>query len=265
MNKTCFVLLVFLIAFGKLHAQNSSPKRFHVIALYENGGHHIAYSKAARMWLDKLAADSNFAIDYINKTDSIDDEFLSRYQLFIQLDYPPYAWTKNAEQAFIKYIGQGKCGWIGFHHATLLGEFDGYPMWQWFSDFMGGIKFKNYIPDFADGKVKVEDAKHPCMKGLPKEFVINKEEWYTYDKSPRANVKVLASVDESTYTPATDTKMGDHPVVWTNPKYAARNIYIFMGHAPQLFDNAAYTTLFRNAIFWAAQGRKSLPLGHGEH
>jgi len=43
------------------------------------------------------------------------------------------------------------------HHATLLGEFDGYPMWTWFSGFMGGIRFKNYIPDFAAARVKVED------------------------------------------------------------------------------------------------------------
>ena len=34
-------------------------------------------------------------------------------------------------------------------------------------------------------------------------------EWYTYDKSPRPNVRVLASVDEATYTPASDIKMGD--------------------------------------------------------
>jgi hypothetical protein len=46
--------------------------------------------------------------------------------------------------------------------------------------------------------------------------------------------------------------MGDHPVVWTNPHVKARNIYIFMGHHPNLFDNPSYTTLVRNAIFWAA-------------
>src|SRR5260370_35852541 len=37
------------------------------------------------------------------------------------------------------------------------------------------------------------------------------EEFYTYDKPPRANVRGLASVDEKTYTPNTDIKMGDHP------------------------------------------------------
>jgi type 1 glutamine amidotransferase len=48
--------------------------------------------------------------------------------------------------------------------------------------------------------------------------------------------------------------MGDHPVVWSNPQVKARNVYIFMGHSPDLFDNEAYKKLFRNAIFWASGG-----------
>jgi type 1 glutamine amidotransferase len=83
-------------------------------------------------------------------------------------------------------------------------------------------------------------------------LIVKQEEWYTYNISPRPNVKVLASVDESTYSPNSDIKMGDHPVVWTNPKVKARNVYIFMGHSPVLFQDEAYKTLFRNAIFWAA-------------
>lgn len=226
--------------------------KFRVLALAENSGHHIQYSKVARVWLDKLAADSNFSIDYIITTDSIDEAYLKNYQLFIQLDYPPYAWKDKAVKAFEKYIAEGRGGWIGFHHATLLGEFDGYPMWEWFFHFMGDIKWKDYIPDFAAGDVKVEDLSHPVMKGVPSSFHIEKEEWYTYDKSPRPNVHVIASVDESSYTPVSVKKMGDHPVVWTNKNYKARNVYIFMGHSPDLFGDENYKTLFRNAIFWAA-------------
>ena len=243
----CYFFAVISIA---THAQRA-PK-FKVIALYENGGHHILYSKTAKIWLDKLAADSNFSIDYIQNTDSLDDNFLSKYQLFIQLDYPPYAWKDRAVESFQRYIKEGRGGWIGFHHATLLGEFDGYPMWQWFSEFMGDIRYKNYIPTFAGAKVNVEDATHPAMNGIASSFMIEKEEWYTYNKSPRPNVHVIASVDEHTYSPDSDIKMGDHPVIWTNLDYKARNIYIFMGHSPDLFNNAAYRTIFRNSIFWAA-------------
>ncbi|MFT3935607.1 MAG: ThuA domain-containing protein [Chitinophagaceae bacterium] len=247
-----FCLLITLISLSspKIVAQNNKPK-FAVLAIAENGGHHIEYSKAAKIWLNKLAADSNFTIHYIENANSINDTMLSHYQLFLQLDYPPYGWPANAVKAFQQYIEKGKGGWIGFHHATLLGEFDGFPMWDWFSQFMGGIRYKNYIASFVSAIIHTEDKKHPVMKGVPDSFTIAKDEFYIYDKSPRPNVHVIANVDESSYTPASTITMGDHPVIWTNKKMKARNIYIFMGHSPDLFDNSAYTTLFRNAIFWA--------------
>ena len=248
MQKSLLTLVFFSLFVSTVIAQ----PRFRALVLFENGGHHLAFTNRAQPWLDKLVADSNFIIQYIQNTDSINKTFLSRFDVFIQLDYPPYGWKADAMDAFIDYMEKGKGGWIGLHHATLLGEFDGYPMWSWFSGFMGGIRFKNYIPDFAAALVKVEDAEHPCMKNLPPQFTINKEEWYTYDKSPRDHMHVLASVDESTYVPNSSIKMGDHPVVWTNDHIAARNVYIFMGHGPDLFDNPFYTTLLKNAIFWAA-------------
>lgn len=99
----------------------------------------------------------------------------------------------------------------------------------------------------------ITGSTHPVLKGVPAIFKVKTEEWYTYDKSPRPNVHVLANVDEQSYVPVSDKKMGDHPVIWTNPTYKAKNVYIFMGHSPDLFINAAYLTLFRNAIFWAVQ------------
>lgn len=235
------------------------PPRFRVLAIYENGGHHIEYSRRAIRWLNKLAADSNFRIDYITGTKNINDEFLAKYRLIIQLDYAPYAWETAAMTAFQHYIEQGRGGWIGFHHASLLGEFDGYPMWQWFSEFMGGIRWKDYIARFASATVHVEDSRSPIMQGVPDSFRVQKEEWYTWDKDPRLNVHVLASVDESSYRPDTTIKMGDHPVIWSNEKMKARNVYIFMGHSPVLFEDTVYKRIFRNAIFWAA----AKPVGNG--
>ncbi|WP_158752187.1 ThuA domain-containing protein [Acidobacterium sp. S8] len=248
-----FILLFACIGMAKAAAPNPAAPTFRVVALAEAGGIHQPFVEAAKVWLNREAVEHNFTVDYIQNTDKIDDAFLSHYQLFIQLNYPPYNWTPTAAAAFIKYIEAGRGGWIGFHHATLLGEFDGFKMWPWFSDFMGGIRFKDYIPSFADGTVTVEDTSHPVMNGVTTPFVIKHEEWYTWDKSPRPNVHVLATVDENTYSPDTKIKMGgDHPVIWTNEHYKARNIYIFMGHHPDLFENTAFATIFRNSIFWAA-------------
>ena len=227
--------------------------KFNIIALAEANSIHRPFVDAAKIWLQKQAAENNLSIEYIENTDQIDDAFLSRFQLFIQLDYPPYGWTPRAVSAFTRYIEKGRGGWIGFHHATLLGEFDGYQMWPWFSQFMGGIRFRDYIPKFATATVVVEGHSHPVMANVPPSFVVEQEEWYTYDKSPRPNVHVLAHVDEATYSPDTPTKMGgDHPVIWTNEHMKARNVYIFMGHHPELFQNSAFTTIFHNAILWAA-------------
>jgi type 1 glutamine amidotransferase len=245
------IALLFLISAGLSMGEDASVK-FRVVALAEAGGIHRPFVDAAKAWLSKEAADQNFSVDYIQDTNKIDDAFLSHYQLFIQLNYPPYGWTPTAVAAFTKYIEEGRGGWIGFHHATLLGEFDGYGIWPWFSQFMGGIRFIDYIPKFATATVVVEDSSHAVMKNVGKTFVVDQEEWYTYDKSPRPNVRVLARVDESTYSPDTRTKMGDHPVIWTNEHYKARNVYIFMGHHPELFQNFAFTTIFRNSILWAA-------------
>ena len=244
------LILPGLISADSLIAQPARP-RFKAIAIAEAGGIHKPFVDAAKLWLGKLAAAENFSVDYIQDTNRIDDRFLSQYQVFIQLNYPPYGWTPRDEAAFVKYIDAGG-GWVGLHHATLLGEFDGFPMWTWFSQFMGGIRFTQYVAKFAAAKVYVEDPQHPAMKGVPDSFVVDDEEWYTYDKSPRPNVHVLARVDESTYTPDTPIKMGDHPVIWTNLQHQGRNIYIFMGHHPELFQNPAFTTIFRNSILWAA-------------
>jgi hypothetical protein len=245
------LVILLLVCRSTVLAQGQQP-RFRVIALAEENSIHRPFVDAVRVWLEKEAVAGKFSIDYIHNTVKIDDTFLSRYQLFIQLDYPPYDWTPTAASAFQKYIEESRGGWIGIHHATLLETFDGHPMWRWFSDFMGGIRYKNYIASFATAKVNAEDQEHPVMRGLGGSFEIDREERYTYNKSPRPNVHVLASVDEKTYTPGSPLKMGDHRVVWSNEHVKARNVYIFMGHRPEHFHNQAFTTLFRNSIFWAA-------------
>ena len=123
--------------------------------LAEPGGHHIAFTKAARPWLMKWGEEDGFAIDWMSSVAAVNETTLAKYQVVLQLDFVPYGWKPEVMAAFKSYIEHGKGGWVGLHHATLLGEFDGQPMWPWFSDFMGKIRFKNYIPTFASSA--------PCM------------------------------------------------------------------------------------------------------
>jgi hypothetical protein len=88
------VFLCLLFCAGITFAQDAAPKhdvKFRVVAIAEIGNKdHQGFVDAAKIYLNKLAAENNFAIDYIGNTEPINDAFLAKYKLFIQLNYPPY-------------------------------------------------------------------------------------------------------------------------------------------------------------------------------
>ena len=225
-----------------------------VLVLYENGGWHKAFTDTTIAWLQDNAEAHGLYFTPITKLTPVDKAFLARFDVILQLDYAPYNWPETAFEAFEDYIDNGRGGWVGFHHATLLGEFDGFPMWDWFSEFMGGIRYDNYLAGLSDACVEVERPEHPVFRRVPESFIIPDDEWYTYDKSPRLNpaIQVLAHVDESSYTSPAGIEMGDHPVIWTNTAKKARNIYIQFGHSPKLMESEAFRQLLLNAILYTA-------------
>lgn len=243
--------LQILAALVTVLAASCTPKQNEILVLTERGGQHGPFTDAALQWLADEGAENGYTITEINTAAPITKDFLERFDAIIQLDYPPFGWSEEGQKAFQEYIEEGKGGWIGFHHATLIGEFrEGYPIWEWFQRLLGGITYKNYIEELTDGTMIVEDPEHPVMQGVSPTVIIPDDEFYTYDISPRGNVHVLARVDEDTYTTPTDIKMGDHPVVWCNDEVKGRNLYIQMGHSPKLLDDPDFTRMFANAIDW---------------
>jgi len=112
------LLTMAMIVLGCISGASAQQPRFKVVAIAEKGGIHKPFVDAAKAWLAHEAAADGFTVDYIEDTSKIDDAFLSQYKLFIQLNFPPYAWTPTAMDAFQRYIEEGRGGWIGFHHAT---------------------------------------------------------------------------------------------------------------------------------------------------
>ena len=64
------------------------------------------------------------------------------------------------------------------------------------------------------------------------------------------NAGEVGHVDEYSYTPSSDIKMGDHPVIWTNENKKARNIYFQIGHSKRLLETESFKVMFENAIQW---------------
>lgn len=226
-----------------------SNPRFRVLAIESRAKDHSKMMRNARPFFEKMAAENNFEITISDDTSLINDKNLADYQVFIPLQQAPFDMSEAQQEALERFVKQGK-GWVGIHAGGLTGrQFHGpnSRYWQWFEDFMGGVIYSPH-PAFQKGTVVVEDHTHPAMRNLPDRFEVS-DEWYEFDKSPRPNVRVLASADESTYHQ--NKPMGDHPIMWANEKYR-RMIYIGIGHDSTLFKNPSYKILIHDAIFWAA-------------
>jgi len=106
MNRTLFartaaLLLFSWSLFGIQPAEKPLPPRFKALVLTELGGQHGPFVEAAKAWLKQVAEADRFDVEYVENTDRIDDAFLAKYQVFIQLNYSPYGWKPAAGWGFI--------------------------------------------------------------------------------------------------------------------------------------------------------------------
>ena len=101
-------------------AQSPAP-RFKVLVIAElrdprNASEdeiHRPYVEAAKTWLGKLAADSNFTVSYLESPNTITDTTLSTVDVIWQMNYTPFRWNAAAKAALEKYLDGGKGGWLG--------------------------------------------------------------------------------------------------------------------------------------------------------
>src|ERR1700691_5367819 len=73
-------------------AQTNTP-RFRAIVLAERGDQHEAFVAAAIPWLTETAQQDHFSVDAFKNPDQFSKPFLAKYQVIIQLNYPPYRWS----------------------------------------------------------------------------------------------------------------------------------------------------------------------------
>jgi type 1 glutamine amidotransferase len=241
---------VLALLLGGCAARTRSPgPAVRVLVVASSDRDHAAMIAQAQPFLEALAAENRFTLDFTKDAGQINETNLARYQVFVQLQLAPFNMPPAQQQALQKFIEAGH-GWIGIHAAGLTGRqflAPTTPYWQWFQDLMGDVVYSPH-PALQTGSVVVEDRRHPVTRNLPESFAI-RDEWYEFDKSPRPHVHVLAGADESTYKPK--KPMGDHPMIWTNEKYR-RALYIGIGHDPTICHDPNFAILMRDAIRWAA-------------
>jgi type 1 glutamine amidotransferase len=225
------------------------PLPFKALIVSSRAKDHLQMSASAEPFFARMASENHFAVDFTDDAETINEENLEQYQVFVMLHLAPFDMTYSQQEALQEFIESGK-GWVGIHAAGLAGKAfvgSGTRYWQWFEDFLGGVTYSPH-PAYQKGTVLVEDRRHPATKNLPAHFEMS-DEWYEFNGNPRGQTRVLATADETTYKQ--NKPMGDHPIIWTNERYR-RAIYIGVGHDPSALTNEAYGILLRDSILWAA-------------
>jgi cytochrome c len=192
--------------------------------------------------IQALGEEHGFAVEATEDAAAFTEENLSNYAAVVWLSTTGDVLDAAQQTAFENYVDGGG-GYAGVHAASDT-EYD----WPWYGRLVGAY-FKSH-PQIQQADVDVESHDHPSTAELPDTWT-RTDEWYNYRANPRANVKVLATLDESSYDPGADA-MGDHPIMWCHPQADGRSWYTGGGHTNESYSEPEFLTHLAGGIRYAA-------------
>ena len=220
--------------------------RFRALLYYSDAVEegHQQFTHQALDFFRKLTVGDGWILDVDTTLSGKDD--LSQYDVLIMPDVHPG--TPEERALFEKYMENGG-GWLGFHAA---GYNDLSTGWDWFHEFLGGVRFLCNTWPPQPALLEIEDRDHDITRNLPEEYVCPASEYYQWQPDPRLNpdIRILVSLSPRNFPMGLKDVVygGDFPVVWTNTRY--RMVYINMGHGDECFTDATQNLLFVNALRW---------------
>jgi type 1 glutamine amidotransferase len=136
------------------------------------------------------------------------------------------------QAAFETWLRAGH-GYVGVHSAA-----DTERDWPWYGRLVGA--WSSGHPEIQPAVVQVVTPTDGSTAGLPARWS-RTDEWYGFLTNPRANgVRVLLTLDESTYLPR-DWAMGaDHPISWEHDFDGGRAWYTQGGHTSESYSEPLF-------------------------
>ncbi|MCZ7418403.1 ThuA domain-containing protein [Verrucosispora sp. WMMA2121] len=171
---------------------------------------------------------------------------LAQYEAVIFLNTTGDVLNNSQQSAFESYIGAGG-GYVGVHSAA-----DTEYGWSFYGNLVGAY-FRSH-PAIQQATVRVENRAHAATAHLPQNWV-RTDEWYDFQSNPRANARVLANLNESTYSGGV---MGaDHPIAWCKTYNGGRSFYTGGGHTQASYAEPAFRAHLLGGIRYAAGRTKA--------
>jgi type 1 glutamine amidotransferase len=199
----------------------------------------------------------------------------SEFQVVLS-NYNGELWPEPVQRDFEKYVRDGG-GLVIVHAAN-----NAFPQWPEFNAMIGlgwrGATFgdrltvndagetvrteKGQGPGAGHGPqheftIRIRDAAHPVVKGMPAEWLHAKDELYHGQRGPAQNLHLIATA----FSDASKGGTGAHePMIWWIPFGKGRVFTTVMGHADYSMKCVGFQSVVARGSEWAATGEVTLPL-----
>ena len=231
----------FSFCFDYMHVSKCFRSRSTTyLVVYQNIGFTHGSIPSAVSAIRTGAEANGYIVDDSDDASVINAANLENYDAVVFVMTTGNILNETQQLAFEDFIRAGN-GYAGIHSATDT-EYD----WEWYGDLVGA--YFNGHPSPQQATINIEDSSHPSMQGLSSPWV-RTDEWYNFQENPRANVNVLATLDESSYNGG---NMGDHPVVWYHEFDGGRSWYTGGGHTSQSYSDPQFVNHLLGGIAYAA-------------
>ncbi len=228
----------------------AQDKKINVLVFSKTTGfRHNSIPSGLKM-LSELAQERKWTLTATEDAGIFTSDFLKNIDVLVFLNPTQDVLNEEQQKAFESFMDSGK-GFVGIHAASDC-EYE----WPYYGKLVGAY-FRTH-PPCQMGTVIFEDTNHPAMapfKGMDTYRTV--DEWYSFKANPRANVHVLARLDETSLDEKTlqddKWKMGDHPLIWSQELGKSRSFYTVFGHTPEAFQDPKVKEHIGAAIEWVAK------------
>ncbi|MEV8403860.1 ThuA domain-containing protein [Streptomyces niveus] len=221
-------------------AQAADPA-YRVLVFSKTAGFRHDSIPVGTQTIRDLGAANNFTVTATEDSNAFTTANLANFKAVVFLSTTGDVLNTSQQSALQSYVDGGG-GYFGVHAAA-----DTEYEWPHYQTLVGAW-FKSH-PAIQGATLKNEDRSHAATAHLGQTWS-RTDEWYNYRTNPRPQVRVLQSLDESSYSGG--EMSGDHPITWCHPQGNGRSFYTGLGHTQESYADPAFRSLLLGGIRYAA-------------
>jgi cytochrome c len=191
----------------------------------------------------ELGEQNGLVVDATEDDGAFASSNLARYEAVVFLLTTGDVLDSRQQAALERFIRAGG-GFAGVHSAA-----DTEYGWPWYGRLLGP-RFRNH-PQIQRAAIELANPRHPATVGLPRRWT-RVDEWYNFQANPRPLVRVLATLDETSYSPGDGAMGSDHPIAWSHAYQGGRAWYTGGGHTDASYSEPLFRKHLLQGIRYAA-------------